>query len=199
MARRVRDFILESRAAREKLKPRGKPYYRAIGQGLHVGYRKSKAGSGRWVLRLYLGEQDYRVETMADADDRHDANGATVLNFWQAQQKARDLHAQLTGPAVQTASRVYTVASAIEDYLQWLDGNRKSASDARWRANALILPKLGDMELARLTAKDIRSWLSYVARQDPRIGRAKTRIRGFAKLTRRIQKNAGGAGLQRTV
>jgi integrase len=133
-------------------------------------------------LRLYLGEQDYRVETMADADDRDDANGATVLNFWQAQQKARDLHAQLTGPAVQTASRVYTVARAIEDYLQWLDGNRKSASDARWRVNALVLPNLGDKEVARLTAKDLRSWQSSVAKQAPRIRTRKDEDQKFREI-----------------
>jgi hypothetical protein len=37
MARRVRDVTLDSRAARAALKVRGKPYYRGIGPGLHIG------------------------------------------------------------------------------------------------------------------------------------------------------------------
>ena len=54
MARRVRDRAIETREARRKLKASGKPYWRAIGKGLHVGYRKGKA-SGVWVVRRYLG------------------------------------------------------------------------------------------------------------------------------------------------
>jgi hypothetical protein len=54
MARSVRDAKLDSRAARAKLKPSGKPYYRALDPGLHLGYRKGVAG-GRWVMRWYTG------------------------------------------------------------------------------------------------------------------------------------------------
>ncbi|MEE8455371.1 MAG: hypothetical protein V3R90_11580, partial [Limibaculum sp.] len=91
MARRVRDVTLESRTARAALKVRGKPYYRAIGPGLHIGYRKGKKGA-RWVARLYAGDGNYRVEVLADTDDMLDANGETVLDFWQAQEAARRLH-----------------------------------------------------------------------------------------------------------
>ncbi|MCT7375740.1 tyrosine-type recombinase/integrase [Chelativorans salis] len=172
MAKRVRDSNLESRAAREKLKARGKPYYKAIGPGLHVGYRKGKAG-GRWVVRLYLGKQDggkdcYRVETIADADDKLDANGKTILDFWQAQEKARGLHKQLSGEGGKVAG-VHTVKEAIEDYLHWMEGNRKSAQDARYRAEALILPDLGDKDIAKLTAKDIRHWQRKIAETAPRL------------------------------
>ena len=72
MARRVKDQNLESRDARLKLKTRGKPYWRAIGRGLHVGYRKGKTG-GMWVVRRYLGQQNYQMHTIAQADDMLDA------------------------------------------------------------------------------------------------------------------------------
>ncbi len=84
MARRVRDASLESRAARAKLTARGKPYYRSIGPGLHLGYRKGDEAR-KWVARLYVGAGAYTVETMADADDLADADGVTVLTFFQAQ------------------------------------------------------------------------------------------------------------------
>ena len=51
--------------------------------GLHVGYRKGKRG-GVWVIRRYIGAGDYKVETIAAADDVEDANGIEILDFWQA-------------------------------------------------------------------------------------------------------------------
>ena len=80
MARRVRDRAIETREARRKLKASGKPYWRAIGKGLHVGYRKGKA-SGVWVVRRYLGDQNYSMHTIAESDDVLDADGEGVLDF----------------------------------------------------------------------------------------------------------------------
>lgn len=42
MPKTVRDSSLETRAARARLKVAGKPYYRAVDEGLHLGYRKGK-------------------------------------------------------------------------------------------------------------------------------------------------------------
>src|ERR1017187_6531121 len=89
MARRVRDSSLETRAARLRLKPRGKPYYRSIEPGLHLGYRKTRGAGGKWVARHYIGAQNYQVETIATADDFSDADGVAILSFAQAQKAAR--------------------------------------------------------------------------------------------------------------
>jgi len=88
MARRVRDANLETRAARSKLKPSGKPYWRAIGPGLHIGYRKGKRGAV-WTVRRYAGGESYNESTIGQADDAVDADGDWVLDFWQAQERAR--------------------------------------------------------------------------------------------------------------
>ncbi len=167
MARRVRDVTLESRAARAALKVRGKPYYRAIGPGLHIGYRKGKKG-GRWVARLYAGDGNYRVEVLADTDDMLDANGETVLDFWQAQEAVRRLHTLRTTGGERASPR-YTVANAIGDYLEWMEGARKGSRDARYRAEALILPDLGGVDAAKLTAKRIRTWQRKIAETPPRL------------------------------
>ncbi len=167
MARRVRDVTLESRAARAALKVRGKPYFRAIGPGLHVGYRKGKKG-GRWVARLYAGDGKYRVEALADTDDMLDANGETVLDFWQAQEAARGLHT-LRATGGERVSPRYTVAAAIGDYLEWMEAARKGSRDARYRAEALILPELGRVDAAKLTAKRIRTWHRQIAETPPRL------------------------------
>ena len=79
MARTVRDAKLETRTARAALKASGKPYYRAIDEGLHLGYRKGQT-AGKWVMRGHVGGKEvYRVETIGVADDTIDADGATIL------------------------------------------------------------------------------------------------------------------------
>jgi integrase len=148
MARRVRDTGLESRTARARLKPAGKPYYRAIGEGIHLGYRKGKV-EGKWVLRRYVGDQDYKVVTIAVADDLIDADGEGVLTFYQAQERARAIVAEkvYSGP--------YRVRDAIEDYLVYL-GERGWGTASRSRKH--ILPALGDLRVEDLDSATIRQW-----------------------------------------
>jgi hypothetical protein len=81
VARTVRDARLETRTARAKLAPRGKPYWKAIDQGLHLGYRRHAKGGGVWVERHYTGDGAYVTETIGRADDVLDADGTIVLNF----------------------------------------------------------------------------------------------------------------------
>jgi hypothetical protein len=42
-------------------------------------------------MRWYLGEGAYRVGTIGAADDNQDADGTIILDFRQAQAKAREL------------------------------------------------------------------------------------------------------------
>ena len=89
MARKVRDKDLGDRASRAKLKPSGKPYWRILDQGLHLGYRKNKS-SGKWVVRLYRkgAKQPYVTDTLPGvADDKADPDNDAVLSFFQAQVK----------------------------------------------------------------------------------------------------------------
>jgi integrase len=171
MARSVRDAKLDSRAARARLKPSGKPYYRALDPGLHLGYRKGVAG-GRWVMRWYTGRGAYQIETIGTADDKADAgDGEVVLDFRQAQTLAREKHLQHTRIAkgLPAEGGPYTVRGCLEEYLSFLERNRKSARDARYRAEALILPQLGDLPCAELTAPILREWLEGAATMAPRL------------------------------
>ena len=120
MARKVKDQSLETRTARARLKARGKPYYRSIDPGLHLGYRKPKSGPGKWVVRLYAGDQAYVVETLETADDLSDANAADILNYGQALTKARELRDLSLRSKAGIASGPYTVSKALEDYFQYL-------------------------------------------------------------------------------
>jgi integrase len=167
MARRVRDKAIESREARRKLKASGKPYWRAVGKGLHVGYRKGKT-SGVWVIRRYLGDRSYKIETIAEADDVLDANGEEVLDFWQAQEVARNVpQSPKRGP--------YTVKDAVKLYLEYLEG-RPSYHDTRKRLEAFVLPVIGDKRVEELEADEIRQWHRSIAKT-----RARTRTKRGAE------------------
>src|SRR5262245_40942740 len=115
MARLLRDSNLGSREARARLKVRGRPYWRLIEPGLHLGYRRLAARPGSWSVRKYNGAQNYTVSALKGvADDFRDADGETVLSFAQAQQAALRCKPQAAGPL--------TVRQAVEDHLAHLDG-----------------------------------------------------------------------------
>ena len=90
MSRTVRDSNLENRTARARFDPRGEPYYRGEEPGLHLGYRKPRTGTGRWLVRRYV-EGKYSYYPLGVADDHSDADGRVILNFKQAQNTARKL------------------------------------------------------------------------------------------------------------
>ena len=79
---------------------------------MHLGYRKLASGPGNWLLRHYQGKGAYRLKNIGTADDYSDADGQGILNFAQAQEKARDEATVRRGP--------YTVAQALEAYFEAL-------------------------------------------------------------------------------
>ena len=93
MARTVRDAKLDTRTSRLKLTPRAKPYWRALESGLHLGYRRPKAGSGVWIIRRFIGDGGYDEARIGQADDYDDADEKAVFSFNRAQDVARDRRA----------------------------------------------------------------------------------------------------------
>ncbi len=165
MARKVRDKELDTREARGKLKARGKPYWRTIERGLHLGYRRLKGKAGTWCCRHYIGQQEYQIEAIASADDLSDADGAVILDFWQAQRAARERMVSRAGGK----AGPLTVKQAVEEYLGWLETNRKSAHDARYRAAAFIYPELGNLDVEKLTTDRLERWHAGLAKMAPRL------------------------------
>jgi hypothetical protein len=161
VAKTVRERKLDSPAARAKLKPSGKPYWRAIDTGLHLGYCKGLNG-GKWALRRYLGKEIYQVETIGAADDHSAADGIDTLDFFQAQRRAREVAALAKSPG--TARGPFTVAAALDAYFERLkhEGS-KSLADARGRARIHIIPALGDVSVADLTRDKLSQWLAELA------------------------------------
>lgn len=165
MARKVADRKLDTKAERRRLPSSSKPYYREVGQGLHLGFRKGKR-FGTWVVRLYVGSRDYTVESIGRADDEMtDADGQTILTWHQAVERARERQRIRTSAAGKIVGP-YTITKAVEDYLSSISG-KSSAYDSRKRAELSILPELGKLEVATVTAERIRSWHSGIAARPP--------------------------------
>ena len=162
MARKVKDKELDTREARGKLKPRGKPYWRTIERGLHLGYRRLKGKAGTWWARHYLGVQRYELEALGIADDLSDADGVAVLSYWNAQDKARERMVKRAHAAAGKTGPL-TVSNAMDTYLEFLENNRRSAHTARSHDRLFIRPALGHLEIDRLSTDQLQRWLTKVA------------------------------------
>ena len=166
MARRVKNVILDTRSARLRLKSRTKPYWHQVEAGLHLGYRKPDTQvGGPWIARYYIGGERYREEKIGVADDFSDADGANCLDFWQAQSRARERWSERSTikAGVKPARGPYTVANAIADYLDKLERDGKSRSDAEGKLRPHVLPKLGKIPVSELTTDQLNDWLTDLA------------------------------------
>lgn len=175
MARTVRDSKLETRAARDRLKPGKKPHWKTLVPGkLHMGYRrKHKDQPGKWLIRIYVGEERYRVVPLGLADDFQEGEG--YLSFADAQKAA---HAHK--PQDEDRPRgALTVEDAITDYVTWLRANRATGADAERRAKALILPTLGKVKVTDLTTLRINRWLEALATSPARVRTKKGKAQKF--------------------
>jgi integrase len=191
MARTVRDAKLESRTARAGLKASGKPYFRAIDEGLHLGYRKGQT-AGKWVMRSYTGDRSYKLEIIGTADDTIDADDTAILSFAQAQALARQrfVDRKRVAAGAPATSGPYTVKDTIIDYLAWMEQNRKSARDARWRAEALILPALGGITCDKLVTKTLKDWHRGLTKLAPRLRTKKGKPQRFNEVEAEDPKEA---------
>jgi len=87
---------------------------------LHLGYRRTKTGGGSWVARRFLGEGRYAEMGLGPAQDLHDADGAAVLSFKDAQEAARHWWKarERDEMGIAPESGPYTLADAISDYFE---------------------------------------------------------------------------------
>ena len=129
---------LDTRTARLKLKPQGKPYRTKIGDRLDLAYRPLKDAPGSWSLRRYDGK-GYALEQFAVADDMDEADGIRTLTFHQAQAKARGLdrlkaereRLAADGPPLTVAG------AAIEPYVEMRGALRAVRAGARSATRAI--------------------------------------------------------------
>jgi hypothetical protein len=177
MARQIRNANLETRNARRRLKVQGKPYWTAINQGLHIGYRKRSSG-GTWIARRLCENGKYTEARLGTADDFQDADNMTVLDFVQSQDAARKwsiIEIRKEQGFEEPVKTNYTVSDALQDYLAHYSVEGKGYSVTKASINAHILTEdISKVTLDRLTAKKITDWHHNLAAKPARLRTKKT-------------------------
>jgi integrase len=139
---------------------------------VHLGYQRWKGEpAGRWVLRRWprrrtvknnKGEDafvtDYSTMTLGLADDAEQADGLRVLSFEQAETKAR---ATLVTRGIRPTR--LRVKDAMQRYFDFKRHQGQASKDMEGRNRAHILPELGNLVVADLTAEELRRWLTGMA------------------------------------
>jgi len=100
------------------------------------------------VLRRYIGDNKYRTTALGRADDAALADGQNVLSFEQAEAKGRAMVA-----SHQTTVHRLTVRQALARYIDYKRALGQPVNDVLSRGTAHILPSLGDLVVAELTAE----------------------------------------------
>ncbi len=152
MPRRIRSSILETRTARLKLAQQRKPYWIGVAPGISLGYRRN-AGPGAWNVRAADGRGGNWIKSFGIADDHEDADGANVLTFWQAADKAKALARGQDADA----GRPSTVDEALTDYATDLAVRGANATNATHPRHHLT-PSLLAKPVSMLTVKELRHW-----------------------------------------
>jgi integrase len=150
-----------------------------LNEGFHLGYYRGKSVT-KWVARHRPPGRagGYNKTTLGEADDTADADGVAILDYRQAQDKAREwLRAVEGGVAVQAS---YTVGSALDEYIKGFTG--KDLVNTKRRIEQFIRPVLGDVRLSRLTAAQVRGFLNDRASTPARLRTRKGQEQKFRPL-----------------
>jgi integrase len=118
-----------------------------------LGYRRNKT-AGTWVVRVADGNGGNWTQAFAIADDFEEANGIDVLNFWQAQDKARIL----ARGTEEDAGKPITLAQAINHYeadLRTRGGDTYNAQRIRVHLPDLLATKA---VAVLASAREFRHW-----------------------------------------
>src|ERR1700730_16871838 len=105
MARSIYSDKLKNRTNRLKLKIKKKPYKLQIGPRIFLCYRRNE-GAGTWSVEAPW------LKRFAIADDYEDANGISVMSFYQAQQYALKMVRGSEGDS----DKLVTVSEALDAF-----------------------------------------------------------------------------------
>jgi integrase len=160
MARSTRSTTIETRTARLKLPVSGKPVFVKLGKQLGLGYRRNKT-AGTWVMRVADGNRGNWLRAIGTADDFDEADGTDVLDFWQAQEKARTLARENRGDG--SPDKPLTVGQALDRYEADLTTRGGDPGNVT-RVLAYMPAALSRKPLPLLGARDLRSWRDTLAK-----------------------------------
>jgi integrase len=159
MARNIRSATLETRSARLRLPVAKKPVFVRVGASVGLGYRRNQT-AGTWVARIADGRGGNWTKAIGTADDFEEADGGAVLDFWQAQEKARTLGRAGRNDDTKFgagSAKPITVKEALDSYESDLKTRGGDTGNVT-RVRAHVPPGLRDKAVVLLTARELRKW-----------------------------------------
>ncbi len=182
MARITRSAQLEKRQSRTRLKT-GKNHWRAIHEGLALGYWKGKKTSS-WLVRVRKDDGGYVSKKFAVADDHQDADGRDVLNYTQAHKRAQMLEPQLRYPDVAPTEQADPLVSdLLDEYL-----TKHKLESASWQSTEYAIEKMkvafAGKRVSELTTAMLRRW--HQAQAKPRSDSAESKRKARATANRKL-------------
>jgi integrase len=180
MARRPRSSSLETRTNRLKLPVQQKPHcFTVIAPGVALAYRRGKDRNA-WVVRVADGKGGNWLKNLPGIpDDFEDANGESVLTFWQAQDAAR----KLARGTVESGKPI-TVAEALDDYERDLRARGGLAGNAS-RVRHHLPPSLATKPVAMLTSRELQRWRDGLAMKPATVNRTTHILKAACNLAAR--------------
>ena len=181
MARRPRSSKLETRTNRLALPVQRKPHcFTTIAPGIALGYRRGKDRNA-WVLRASDGKGGNWLKNLPGIpDDHEEANGESVLTFWQAQDKAR----VLARGTVETGKPI-SVAEALSDYADDLR-TRGGLTGNVSRVRHHLPPALAAKPVSLLEAKELKRWRDGLDMKPASVNRTTRQLKAALNLAQRL-------------
>lgn len=157
MPRRIRSN-LETRTSRLSLPIAKKPIFVRVKPGVGLGYRRNRT-AGTWVVRVADGTGGNWTEAIGLADDYDEANGDGVLDYWQAQDKAKARAASEQGNAIKKRVTLDEALDSYEADLKTRAGDLGNVARVRGHLPQKLLKK----PVADLTWAELRKWRDGLA------------------------------------
>jgi integrase len=166
MARAKHSNPFVNRTNRLKQLAANKEHWTPADEGISLGYRRGKYKSV-WYVRRYCGNGKYEQRPLGLADDYQDADGADILTYYQAQNRAKEREDRER--PLPSRSGYYTVADAVRDYLEGYKATSgKQTREVERVFNRDIIPALGKEPVEQLTRAKLIGWRNGLIRQKPR-------------------------------
>jgi integrase len=140
---------------------RKKPIFVKIASGIGLGYRRNKT-AGTWVARVADGRGGNWTKAIGNADDFDEANGNLILDFWQAQERARTIGRADGGGS----QKPMTVREALDAYEADLRTRQRDTGNVT-RLRVHLPDSLLIKTVPLLTSRELRAWRDGLARRTP--------------------------------
>jgi integrase len=171
---RIRSTKLESATARLRLPLRKKPYWQRIDRAIKLGYRRNET-AGTWSVEATDGHGKEWIRKFAQADDHDQADGQTILTFYQAQDRAKLI---ARGQTAAGAGAPVTVDQALTAYQHGLEASGADPANAK-RVRCHLSPALASKCVAVLTVADLATFRKVLVDKGRKAGGVNRTMKGL--------------------